>query len=145
MHLYSFSDKPYRGSFRISEPDEMDCWYTIPTKDAGKVRLCSFWEEDSSRTLYYWYDFGDDWIHTVKLEAVSEEMILKPRCLAGKSACPPESCGGVYGYEELKYVFREMPKSSEAKEPREWLDLRKGEIWDADYFNIEATNNRLSQ
>ena len=78
-------------------------------------------------------------------EAVSEEMILKPRCLAGKSACPPESCGGVYGYEELKYVFREMPKSSEAKEPREWLDLRKGEIWDADYFNIEATNNRLSQ
>lgn len=145
IHLYSFSDKAYRGSFRISEPDEMDDWYTIPTHDAGKVKLASFWEGDSSRTLFYWCDFGDDWIHTIKLEAVSEEVILKPRCLAGKGACPPEDCGGVYGYEDLKYVFREMPKSGEAKELREWLGLRKGEIWNADYFDIETTNNRLSQ
>ncbi len=145
MHLYSFSDKAYRGSFRISEPDDMDDWYTIPTHDAGKVKLISFWEGDLSRTLFYWYDFGDDWIHTIKLEAVSEEVILKPRCLAGKGACPPEDCGGVYGYEDLKYVFREMPKSGEAKELREWLGLRKGEVWNADYFDIETTNNRLSQ
>jgi len=31
----------------------------------------------------------------------SETLDEVPACLAGKPACPPEDCGGTWGYEEL--------------------------------------------
>ena len=95
--------------------------------------------------LVYWYDFGDDWIHTIKLEAVSDEALLHARCLAGKGTCPPEECGGVPGYEYMKGLLEEDPESEEAQEMREWLGLEDDETWDANYFNLEATNLFLSQ
>lgn len=51
----------------------------------------------------YEYDFGDGWEHEVILEAVGKRQarIKYPRCLAGERACPPEDCGGPWGYAEL--------------------------------------------
>ena len=40
--------------------------------------------------------------------------------LAGKRACPPEDCGGVWGYEELVDIMSN-PKHPEYKERKEWL------------------------
>ena len=160
VHLYSFSEEVYGGSFRISEPDEMDDCYSIPTKDASKVKLRAYFGKDTSKSLVYWYDFGDDWMHkslvywydfgddwmhTIKLELVSDEVLLHPRCLAGKGTCPPEDCGGVGGYEYLKALFREDPESEEAQDMREWLGLEEDETWDANYFNLEEANRYLSQ
>ena len=145
VHLYSFSEEVYGGSFRISEPDEMDDCYFIPTKDASKVKLRAYFGKDTSKSLVYWYDFGDDWMHIIKLELVSDEVLLHPRCLAGKGTCPPEDCGGVGGYEYLKALFREDPESEEAQEMREWLGLEEDETWDANYFNLEEANRYLSQ
>lgn len=144
-HLYSFSDKAYGGSFYISEPDEMDAFSFVPRKDASKLKLRTFLGKDSSKSLVYWYDFGDDWIHTIKLEAVSDEALLHARCLAGKGTCPPEDCGGVPGYEYMKGLLEEDPESEEAQEMREWLGLEDGETWDANHFNLEETNLYLSQ
>ena len=107
--------------------------------------LRRFWGKDSSKSLVYWYDFGDDWIHTIKLEAVSDETLLHARCLAGKGTCPPEDCGGVPGYEYMKGLLEEDSESEEAQEMREWLGLEDGETWDANYFNLEETNLYLSQ
>ena len=57
--------------------------------------------------LSYTYDFGDDWEHDIVLEetrtAVPEETY--PSCVAGKGACPPEDCGGAWGYAELKEIL----------------------------------------
>ena len=106
-------------------------------KDASKVKLRAYFGKDTSKSLVYWYDFGDDWMHIVKLELVSDEVLLHPRCLAGKGTCPPEDCGGVGGYEYLKALFREDPESEEAQDMREWLGLEEDETWDANYFNLE--------
>jgi|GEM_PF-997149 len=51
----------------------------------------------------YIYDFEDEWVHEVVMEAVME---IGPDersvwCLGGGGACPPEECGGVSGYLEL--------------------------------------------
>ena len=72
-------------------------------------------------------------------------MRLSCRCLAGKGTCPPEDCGGVPGYEYMKGLLEEDPESEEAQEMREWLGLEDDETWDANYFNLEATNLYLSQ
>jgi uncharacterized protein len=65
-------------------------------------RLSELIGEPGDRFLYI-YDFGDDWVHEVVLEAVSDvEGEDEPMwCLAGEGACPPEDCGGVPGYLEL--------------------------------------------
>ena len=50
--------------------------------------------------ILYEYDFGDSWTHEVLLESLkpSEPGGIYPLCLAGNRACPPEDCGGVWGY-----------------------------------------------
>lgn len=52
----------------------------------------------------YTYDFGDDWEHEIVLEQVMEPNAGDglPALLTGKGACPPEDCGGRWGYAELK-------------------------------------------
>jgi hypothetical protein len=48
------------------------------------------------RSFRYEYDFGDGWMHRIAIEKVEEAdgRPLKPVCLAGKRACPPEDSGG---------------------------------------------------
>jgi hypothetical protein len=56
---------------------------------------------------YYSYDFGDDWQHVIRLEAVSARQADPARpgppsravCTGGDRDGPAEDCGGVYAYE----------------------------------------------
>lgn len=52
----------------------------------------------------YTYDFGDNWEHDIVLEKVLrlDAGDGRPVLLTGKGACPPEDCGGRWGYAELK-------------------------------------------
>lgn len=54
-------------------------------------------------TLLYEYDLGDSWMHLIELKKIlpannDEQQI---RCIKGKQACPPEDCGGMWGYSDL--------------------------------------------
>lgn len=52
--------------------------------------------------MVYIYDFGDDWQHLITVEAIEEGNLLRPILMAGIGECPPEDCGGVWAYAELK-------------------------------------------
>jgi hypothetical protein len=56
---------------------------------------------DAGDRLFYLYDFGDGWEHTIKLEAVLPRRTGGPQavCVAGRRDGPPENCGGVSAYE----------------------------------------------
>lgn len=89
----------------------------------------------------YWYDFGDDWFHTLKVERVAdpEPGAIYPRCLEGARACPPEDCGGPWGYQNfLKAVTN--PKHPEHEEMLEWI----GGEWDAEAFDVDAVNKAIT-
>lgn len=49
------------------------------------------------------YDFGDGWTHLVNVEArLTSPVGLKAAvCLEGENACPPDDCGGPWGYEHV--------------------------------------------
>lgn len=55
------------------------------------------------------YDFGDGWEHQVSLSDIvpyQEGEAPALHLLSGKNACPPEDCGGLWGYEALcKYYY----------------------------------------
>jgi Plasmid pRiA4b ORF-3-like protein len=95
--------------------------------------------------LRYTYDFGDDWEHDIVLEetrtAVPEETY--PSCIAGKGACPPEDCGGAWGYAELKEILAD-PSHKGHQDMLEWLGLDAGKDFDPKEFSVTNVNARLS-
>lgn len=62
-----------------------------------------FYFSMENRVADYRYDFGDDWQHKVELEKIlpRNKGVRYPLCLAGRRACPPEDCGGIWGYAEI--------------------------------------------
>jgi hypothetical protein len=94
--------------------------------------------------LRYTYDFGDDWEHDVVVEEslVAEPGQTYPQCVAGKGACPPEDCGGVWRYGWLKEVLAD-PSHEEHQDMLDWLGLDAGEDFDLKEFSVEDVNSRL--
>ena len=94
--------------------------------------------------LRYTYDFGDDWEHDIVLEetrtGVPEETY--PSCVAGKGACPPEDCGGAWGYAGLKEILAD-PAHEDHQDMLEWLGLDAGKDFDPKKFSITEVNARL--
>ncbi|MCX6930168.1 MAG: plasmid pRiA4b ORF-3 family protein [Verrucomicrobia bacterium] len=91
--------------------------------------------------LGYEYDFGDSWEHEIKVEKVlprAPEGTAKAICLAAARACPPEDCGGVWGYANLLKVIKN-PKHEEHDSIMEWL----GGGFEPEAFDIEEANTYL--
>lgn len=88
-------------------------------------------------TMTYDYDFGDGWEHKIVLEKIIEipDDGAVPSCIAGARACPPEDCGGVWGYAELLEVTSD-PSHPEHEEMLEWI----AEDFDPERFDIAEVN-----
>jgi hypothetical protein len=56
-------------------------------------------------------------------------------CLDGARACPPEDCGGVWGYDNLLKILKNR-KHPEHRSMMEWL----GRPFDAEAFDLAETN-----
>src|SRR5205085_1614856 len=73
----------------------------------------------------YEYDFGDSWDHEVLFEGTvpAEPRVKYPRCLEGERACPPEDCGGVWGYADFVQAIQN-PDHEQHEELLEWVGGR---------------------
>lgn len=76
----------------------------------------------AKKKFRYWYDFGDDWWHTISIEKCLPPNPAAPAAelLAGEFACPLEDCGGPYGYADMLDVTAD-PRHPEHAEIAEWL------------------------
>jgi len=137
-HLYQFSPQGY-GSYPIIAIPSKDDWKK-PDMNATKTKLNKVFTAEKQKFTYI-YDFGDDWVHQIVLEKILPDEIKSPVCLGGKGCCPPEDCGGVWGYENLKVILAD-PKHEEHQEMKEWLGL-EDEEWDDDYFDVAEVNEML--
>jgi hypothetical protein len=95
--------------------------------------------------IRYTYDFGDDWEHDITVEDVraAEPGTAYPRCTAGRRACPPEDCGGVWGYQVLLEILAD-PGHPEHGERLEWLGLDAASDFDPAEFTVSHASQRLS-
>ena len=138
-HLYQFSPMGYNSHPVIAIPSEED--WEKPEMNAMKTKLNKVFTTEK-QTFNYLYDFGDDWSHKITLEKLVSDDIKSPVCLAGKGTCPPEDCGGAWGYENLKVILSD-PKHEEHEDMKEWLGLDEDEDWDANYFDLAGVNEML--
>ncbi|MGA2500816.1 MAG: plasmid pRiA4b ORF-3 family protein [Tepidisphaeraceae bacterium] len=79
----------------------------------------------------YRYDFGDNWEHVIRVEkylpaAEAPQQIV---CLAGKGGCPPEDCGGIWGYCDTLAALAD-PTHPEHESTREWMGEFEPNVFD---------------
>lgn len=142
-HLYFFSEKGFTSHFQIQDLSFADDEFEEfgEAGDADRIRLKDIFKSEK-QTYRYIYDYGDDWDHAITLEKILKEKIAHPVCVAGKGKCPPEDCGGVWGFSELKEAINN-PEHPEYERLREWLGLEEGEVWDFKEFDLEEVNEVL--
>ena len=134
-HLHEFDVNGQR--YGMPENDLMDDFDDM--EDETKFFLKDFNLRQGDQ-LGYLYDFGDSWEHRLEVEAVTEGNIDTPLCLKGKGACPPEDCGGVWGYRDIIKIIKN-PKHPEYDDWAEWLP----ENFDPAFFDLKKTNAGLQR
>jgi hypothetical protein len=69
----------------------------------------------------YVYDFGDSWIHEIRLQRRSpaDPGVAYPRLVDGGGRCPPEDIGGVWGYYASLEALAD-PDHEDHDQMREW-------------------------
>lgn len=103
-HLHHFQAGPDARDFRVQP---FLTAYDIEEGEDDGVREVDVHLDEVMATpghrLFYEYDFGDSWSHTLRLEKVEPWREGDPvaHCLDGRRACPPEDVGGLPGYEEV--------------------------------------------
>ena len=129
-HLYQFVAKNnvyYVNSFQMKERANsfMPFFSRVVERNSEKTTLEMVLQPKGER-MKFEYDFGDSWTHELWVKAArdyapGEESAI--RLLKGKGACPPEDCGGVWGYAELLELRTKKRKTADDKERLEWYDI----------------------
>lgn len=112
------------------------------TMDERMVTLEELLPTVGSRARYE-YDFGDGWLHTLRLEKIlaPEPDVLYPRCVKGRRAGPPEDVGGPPGYEIFLEAMAD-PTHPEHEDYAEWIG---SEEYDPEAFDLEDVNFVLEE
>lgn len=135
-HLYEFTKEEVRiGDTRLLD-DEMG-----PVIEAKKIKLKDVLKR-VGESVDYEYDFGDVWKHEITLVSVSQapQLVVLPYLISGKNACPPEDCGGISGFEDLKKIISN-PKDKEFGRMRDWIGLN----YDPLKFNKKTAESKLAK
>jgi hypothetical protein len=136
-HLYEFEIDDTR--YGIPDPDWDD---GPPVKHArrgvlGKVAV-------AGDSFMYAYDFGDGWEHEVAVEELIPlgPGMTVPACTDGRRACPPEDCGGPWGYARLQTILAD-PSHPEHHERVAWIAEWGGGRFDPEAFDPGDFNHNL--
>ena len=131
-HLHMFRLKVARaGEVAIGIPD-----------DEGFEEIEPGWETKVSdylsltnRKARYDYDFGDGGEHAIELEEIRPKKTRErlPACIGGRRACPPEDCGGPWGYTEKFLPAIRQPDHEEHASMVEWY----GRPFDPERFDLD--------
>lgn len=136
-HLHSFTIQGV--DYGVPMPDLG--FDDLGLEDESKVRLGKLIPGEKFKFSYL-YDFGDSWEHEILVEKVlkADPEVDYPVCIKAKRACPPEDCGGTWGYQEFLDVIQD-PTNSEHEEMLEWV----GGAFDPDDVDLDDVNRELKR
>ncbi len=133
LHEFSMIDPETGIQLRIGIPDVGDAFRDEVILPGWKMKVADLFSMED-KVVFYVYDFGDSWVHRVRLEKIlpRDTSVTYPICIAGKRACPPEDCGGVWGYEYLLEIIKN-PQHKEYRHMLNWL----GGKFDSEHFDMK--------
>jgi hypothetical protein len=137
-HLHQFNDGERLYSDPSFELDEFEDDPHVLDEDKTAIRDIA---SRAKSTFVYEYDFGDSWHHQITVERILDADPAAEKfaqCLDGERACPPEDCGGVWGYADLLKIIRN-PRHKEYESMMEWL----GGGFDPEAFDRDKVNKCL--
>jgi len=116
----------------------------VTSRHAAQVTLAEVALQPKQKFVYE-YDFGDGWEHDILVEKIMppEKGRHYPMCVAGRRACPPEDCGGVYGYANLLEIIAD-PNHQDHEDMRAWLAEMRPDF-DPEAFDLDDVNRRLAK
>jgi hypothetical protein len=133
LHHFKVKNQLYGDPVLLQENFE-DMEY----EDSTTTRISDILPKTGRRFRFeYEYDFGDSWDHEVLFEGVvrADPKAKYPLCLEGERACPPEDCGGIWGYPEFVEAIQN-PGHERHEELLEWV----GGSFDPEEFDpVKAT------
>ena len=139
-HLHQFDVK----GKRYGDPSLLgDGFEDVECVDSTKTLLSELLPEPDKRFAFkYEYDFGDDWQHEVLFEGSPsvDPKAKYPLCLEGKRACPPEDCGGVWGYADFLEAIRNKTYDQH-KDMLEWIGGR----FDPETFDAKRATKEMKK
>ena len=133
LHLFKIKRKRAHKHAHIGIPDDEMFDDEPKVQPSWEMGIRTHFNDLGIEAIYE-YDFGDGWIHKILLEGymVKKRGIKYPHCIGGKRACPPEDCGGVFGYHQLLEILSDK-KHSDYQEMVNWL----GGEYNPEFFDPE--------
>jgi Plasmid pRiA4b ORF-3-like protein len=128
-HLHQFEIDGVRYSQPSPDGDDFD----MDFEDETDILLSKLLPKSSPKARWiYEYDFGDGWRHDVLFEGhpPNDPKAKTPLCLEGERACPPEDCGGPWGYGDYLDAVAD-PQHEEHEQMLEWRGPFDPEAFDA--------------
>jgi hypothetical protein len=138
-HLFEFKIGDYRIGITDEDFDDPESG-TSKIIDSKEITLDEVISKGEFKNFSYEYDFGDGWIHSIVVEKTMplDPDKFYPVCIKGKLNCPPEDCGGLYGY----YNFLEIISNKKHPEYRNMVKWMGGRF-DPIEFEVEDVNEDL--
>lgn len=123
-HLYQFR----KGDVYFVDREQMEDSFGFDRfsyHDMAKCTVDDMLTEKGKRVVFE-YDFGDSWEHDVWCKGEREyNSGEKPSItfVKGQGACPPEDCGGIWGYEDFLEIRKKKKLTQEERESLEWYAM----------------------
>lgn len=89
--------------------------------------------------VFYTYDFGDEWNHTIKVEAVEAASSETPlaTCIGGRRSAPMEDVGGIHEHNDIVAGWMEAGAA--------WQELDRPDAtdWDPARFDVDVVDQSI--
>ena len=135
-HLFQFDVGEKRYGMPNPEWDNQ-----FGTIEAKNIKLGTLIERAINQ-FGYTYDFGDDWQHSITVEATmfADPTFDYPRFVDGSRRAPPEDVGGIPSFKAFLDAMTE-PRHQERKRFITWY----GRVFDPDDLDVPTVNARLAK
>lgn len=143
LHQFTKNNVTFMDTASLKESQGWGYGSSRMMHDTNEITLGNVLKEKGDR-MKFEYDFGDSWNHDIWVKGIRDyDEGEQPQALMlkGKGACPPEDCGGIWGYANLLRISDKKRKTKDEKEQLEWYGIEPG--FDPEEFCTEMAQDNF--